>query len=154
MCDKKKAGWNLLPKAKAQLSIRCSTVSERKTYFSLLCGSKLPLQRFKNTNAKVSERGNGTGEREFRENWAGISEFGCRWLSDGVKMGEMWRGTSKNKKTQQRRGESRRKNKEKRKGAEELIELFAVHRVSLTLPVDPGPVHMSAHLRAYVSTIT
>lgn len=47
-----------------------------------------------------------------------------------------------------------KKNEENRKGAEELIVFFAVHRVSLTLPVDPGPVHMSAHLCAYVSTIT
>lgn len=66
MCDKKKrAGWNLLPKAKAPLSIRCSTVSERNMSFGLLGGSKLQLQRLKNTKAKVSQRGNGTGERAF-----------------------------------------------------------------------------------------
>lgn len=53
--------------------------------------------------------------------------------------------------------EERRKqknNKEKSKGGEELIVFFGVHHVSLTLPVDPGPVHMSAHLCAYVSAIT
>lgn len=50
--------------------------------------------------------------------------------------------------------QKQKKNTEKTKGAEELIAFFAVHRVSLTLPVDPRPVHMSAHLCAYVSAIT
>lgn len=68
---KKRAGWNLLlhePKAKAQLSIRSSTVSEGRTAFGLLCDSKVPREPFKNTNAKVSQRGNGTGDRECGEN--------------------------------------------------------------------------------------
>ena len=35
--------------------------------------------------------------------------------------------------------------KEKRKRGEELILFLSAHHVSLTLPVDPGPAHMSAH---------
>lgn len=65
MCDKKRAGWNLLPKAKALLTIWCLTVSERNTSFGLLGGSKLQLQHLTNANAKASQSGNGTGEREF-----------------------------------------------------------------------------------------
>lgn len=41
--------------------------------------------------------------------------------------------------------------KERRRG---INSIFSVHHVSLTLPVDPGPAHMSAQQCAYVSTIT
>lgn len=75
-------------------------------------------------------------------------------VADGSQMGEMWRGSQKTKKGAADERRKQKKNKEKRKGAEELIVFFEVHRVSLTLPVDPGPVHMSAHSCAYVSTIT
>lgn len=48
---------------------------------------------------------------------------------------------------QNRKGKKRKKNGR-------INSIFSVHHVSLILPVDPGPVHMSARLHAYVSTIT
>lgn len=76
-----------------------------------------------------------------------VSQMACRWEKCGAVRQKTKRGAAGERRKQ-------KKHKEKRKGAEELIVFFAVHRVSLTLPVDPGPVHMSAHLCAYVSTIT
>lgn len=85
MCEKKGAEWNLLLKAKAPLSIRCLTVSERNTSFGLLGGSKLQLQRLTNTNAKVSQRGNG------KENFEKTGPRSASLVADGSQMGEMWR---------------------------------------------------------------
>lgn len=108
---KKRAGWNLLPKAKAPLSIRCLTVSERNTSFDLLGGSKLQLQRLKNTNAKVSQE-----MALGKENFEKTGPRSASLAADGSQMGEMWRGTSKNKKkAQQTRGESRRKTRKRGK---------------------------------------
>ena len=45
-----------------------------------------------------------------------------------------------------------KENREERR--RRINSIFSVHHVSLTLPVDPGPAHMSAHQCAYVSTIT
>lgn len=42
----------------------------------------------------------------------------------------------------------------KRERRRRINSILSVHHVSLTLPVDPGPAHMSAHQCAYVSTIT
>lgn len=66
--DEWRAGWNLLlqePKAKAQLSIRTLTVSERKAFSACCLTSHRRLCFFKSTNAKVSQGGNGTGEGEI-----------------------------------------------------------------------------------------
>lgn len=70
----------------------------------------------------------------------------------GSEMLEMLSFKMKKNSTAERKLKQGRKEKRERSGR--INSIFAVHRVSLTLPVDPGPVHMSAHLCAYVSTIT
>lgn len=67
-----------------------------------------------------------------------ISKFGLTWNQQ--RLGKAKSGAL----CTMSKGRKLKKNQQNKKGKERINGLFSVHHVSLTLPVDPRPAHMSA----------
>lgn len=152
MCDAKRVGWNLL-KSMSQAQLSRSLVLFT-TIFESLCAFKSLLVWFQHNAENGNQRGNNKrnmAESEENTNRK-LKRGSASLISDEARTGQCNVGNAvhqvkilQNNTPERELKQNRKKEKRKRKGR--INSIFSAHHVFLILPVDPGPVHMSAHLR-------